>query len=122
MTTKDRKLNRVTTHKELRRAYKLCSHENSAIREVARETIKIVRLRRTDSGTYATDQIAAPWESPEFAACWEARQKLSTSKPKENSWRVQLDRQIARYESMSHMREAMAGKALALSQQLKSSV
>jgi hypothetical protein len=58
------------------------------------------------------DQIAAPWESPEFAACWEARQKLSTSKPKENSWRVQLDRQIKRYDRLSRLQEVAAGKAI----------
>jgi hypothetical protein len=101
MTSKDPKFNQVITYKELRRAYKLCSHEVPAIRDVARETFKFIRLKHAGKETYALEAIAAPWESPEFEACWVARKKLSKSKPKENSWRIQLDRQIAEYERVS---------------------
>jgi hypothetical protein len=119
MTSKDPKYNKVVTHRELRRAYKLFSHENAVIREIARETFRFARLKNTEEETYALEPIAAPWESTGFAACWEARQKLSTSKPKQDSWRMQLDRQIARYDRLCRLQEIALGKAIAHKQKIE---
>jgi hypothetical protein len=101
MTSRAERLNRQTTHKELRRAYKLCNHEDPEIRQVARETFKFVRLKKAQKTKYALEAIPSPFDSPEFARRWSNRKARSapSKKPDALSWRKQLAKQIAEYDA-----------------------
>jgi hypothetical protein len=104
LCSKQKNMNRQITHKELRRAYKLSTHENPAIRQAAAETFRFVKLAYwKEEGTYFLKQIAAPWDSPKFASCWAARKKQSTSKPKpaETNWRKSLDKEVSKHKAAS---------------------
>jgi hypothetical protein len=96
MISKDPKLNAQYSHKELRRAYKLCTHENEEIRNAALATFKFVRLKNIGKETYALERIAAPWDAPLFSLSWEARKSISSSQPKSEhvNWRKQLERHV----------------------------
>lgn len=93
MISKNANFNNAYTHKELRRAYKLCTHENEEIRKAALQTFKFVRLKNVSNETYALQPIDAPWETPYFSEFWKVRKGLSTSKPKADNenWRKQLE-------------------------------
>lgn len=88
--------NKQITHKELRRAFKLCHLENEEIRRIARETFKFVKV-----GEKGLEAIDAPWASPDFARYFSIRKTLSNSKPKTDSynWSKQLIAQIAVYDA-----------------------
>lgn len=101
ITTRDTKKNAYITLKELRRAYKLCQHENPKIRRAAEATLKFVKLKYQGNETYALEQISAPWaHSAEADEMWAAREKSSLSKPKprEFNWRSQLDARVEEFE------------------------
>lgn len=99
LASKDPKFNKQVTYKELRRAYKLCTHENAKIREAARGTFRFVKLVKQQEG-FTMRQIPAPWADPRFSQFWSLRKKLSKSKPKEETfnWRMQLNLYIQSYE------------------------
>lgn len=89
------------TIKELRRAYKLCTHENPKIRRAAEETLKFVKMKYQGDKTYAMEQIPAPWtDANEAAKLWQARKSASISRAKEGrvNWRSQLEVRISEYE------------------------
>ncbi len=127
--SKDSKINGQVTHKELRRAFKLCTHPNPKIRDIALQTFKFAKINVDLNGAVTLEQLPSPWaaskESPEkasskFAACWEARKKDSKSKPKpENQdWSQQLEKQVARYDRVSRLQAGMASQALQTKQRL----
>ncbi len=93
--------NHGITMKELRRAYKLCTHENPKIRRAAEETLKFVKLKYVGKNTYGMKQIDAPWANKtEAAELWKARTSASRSRPKDKSvnWRSQLEAHVAEYD------------------------
>jgi hypothetical protein len=94
MISKDQDLNKLITHKELRRAYKLCTYENTEIRTAALATFKFVHLKDTGHDTVALQSIAAPWDAPHFSLSWKARKKNSKSKEDNVNWRKQLETQV----------------------------
>jgi hypothetical protein len=108
IASKEDGFNKVTTHKELRRALKLCTYPSEKILDIALQTFKFVKVcTKDDSATL--EQVPAPWAafvesldkiSPAFAVCWDARKTLSASEPKSETynWRQQLEKQIAEYD------------------------
>lgn len=100
MTSKEHGFNDQFTHKELRRAYKLCTHENTPVRKVACETFKFIKLKNIDENEWDVELIDPPWAHPQFAERWAQRKKLSNSVPKADQfdWRKQLAGEISRYE------------------------
>lgn len=103
MTSKDTRFNHQFTHKELRRAFKLCAHENASIAKVACETFKFIKLKHLGENIWDAELTKAPWADPEFADCWKQRKKLSNPSPykSEFNWRNQLASEISRYEMRS---------------------
>lgn len=91
--SKEDKYNNQITHKELRRAYKLSTHEDIDVRWTAIETFKFVKLKRLGQGSYALEQIKAPWDNPDWEKYWMLREARSRSVEKEtDSWRAQLSK------------------------------
>lgn len=95
--------NRIITHAELRRAYKLCHDPRveADVREVAQRTFKFVKVKEErvlsesgDAFLYELEQIAAPWEQPDFQEEL-AKRKSHVSEPspvkKAYDWRVSLE-------------------------------
>ena len=91
--SKEAKLNGQITHRELRRAYKLCTHPNPKIRAIALQTFKFTKLC-VSTVALSLEQIPAPWgtsvESPEkvsstFASDWQARKKNPNPNPSPNN-------------------------------------
>ena len=125
--SKASRINGQVTHKELRRAYKLCTHPNPKIRAIALQTFKFVKVCVKDKAP-TLEKIPAPWDSIEspkkvsskFAACWETRKKDSTSTPKHENfdWSQQLEKHIARYDRVSRIQAAMTKHALQTKQHL----
>lgn len=107
IASKEDGFNKQTTHKELRRALKLCTHPKEKIRTIALQTFKFVKVW-THGDTATLEQVPAPWASwespdkmsPAFAACWASRKANSVSEPKpaNYNWRQQLEKQIAEYD------------------------
>lgn len=98
------------THKEMRRAYKLCCEfENPEIRNVANETFKFVKLVRSkaESSAYEMQEIDAPWKSREWAEAWakrkegkvpRSRKSLCNRYGKTSDWRADLRKAIKKNE------------------------
>lgn len=103
LAAKHPKFNNQITYKELRRAYKLCTHENPSIREVALETFKFIKLTKNRDGGYAPKSIAAPWAHSLFSTMWDMRKMVSKSQPKKAyvNWREQLDERIKDYDKFN---------------------
>lgn len=97
LTSKIDTFNNQITYKELRRAYKLCTHENPEIRQVAQETFKFVR-----TGAEGLELLEAPWaDSNKADKFWKTRKGLSKSTPKPSSanWNTQLTKLVAAYDA-----------------------
>lgn len=93
--SKEKFFNDQITHKELRRAYKLSTHENPLIRRAAEETFRFVKVAKNEE-IFFLERARAPWTSPKFRELWDARKKLSQSKPKPDKydWRKQVEKEI----------------------------
>lgn len=93
--SKEDKYNNQITHKELRRAYKLSTHVDKPLRWTAIETFKFVKLKRLGQGSYALEQIKAPWDNPDWEKYWMLREARSRSVEKEtDSWRAQVNKYL----------------------------
>lgn len=99
-------LNEQYTHKEFRRAFKLCTHPKADVRRIAQQTFKFVKVC-VQKDACTLEQIPAPWAStveapekvsPSFAAHWRVRQSKSKSVPKSNGWSQQLESQMKTYD------------------------
>lgn len=89
------------TRKELRRAYKLCTHPNPKIRKAAQETLKFAKMKLVKDHDYVMEKIPAPWaDSKKTAKLWKAREASASSKKKADkvNWRKQLEMHIAAYD------------------------
>lgn len=92
---KDHSLNDKITHKELRRAYKLCFDPGVAveIQTIARRTFVFLKVKVDDNGSIDFQSIDPVWSSKEWTKAWEQRKMLSNpkSKPlKTLDWRKNL--------------------------------
>lgn len=107
MTSKDDRFNDQFTHKELRRAFKLCTHENASIAKVACETFKFIKLKHLGENIWDAELTKAPWADTQFAVYWKQRKQLSnpTLDNSELNWRNQLASEISRYEMRSVEKE-----------------
>ncbi len=101
IATKHPQFNEQITYKELRRAYKLCTHKNVLVRKAALETFKFIKLTKNQEGDYTLKPVPAPWAHSQFPTVWNIRSKVSTSKPKQAhvNWRKQLDQRIREFET-----------------------
>lgn len=89
------------TLRELRRAYKLCTHENPKVRKAAEETLKFIKMKLIGDESYAMEQIAAPWADAEKASdLWKARvaTSRSTKKAENVNWKMQFDKHVADFD------------------------
>ncbi len=88
--------NSLFTHKELRRAYKLCTDEAlpEKFREVARRTFQFVRVEiqpEADAWVLELKPVPSPWESPRWDALWKQRKEQPrTSLPDPHPWRERV--------------------------------
>ena len=86
------------TNSEMRRAYKLCCEfEDPAIRQVAGETFKFVKLakHKTKPDTIELQEIDAPWKCTGWEAAWARRKTYTIPRPgKTSDWRADLRKKI----------------------------
>lgn len=103
ITSKEKTLNEIVTHSELRRAYKLChTFENEEIRRVAQESFKFVKVKvhaKSGKGAeYALEEAAAPWKSSDWEGKWAKRKKHGgSSKSNDFPWRKELTKLIDKF-------------------------
>ncbi len=68
------------THQEIRRCYKLSTEFDNTplkeISEIARETIKFVKVSRNEKGTAIFEQIEPVWKQPSWEEIWNKRKQL----------------------------------------------
>lgn len=91
LCAKKPKLNKLITHSELRRVYKLCYDPSidERIREVAKKSFIFVKLVKSISGKeneYDLQRVPAPWENTEFGKQFEKR-KLQSASRALTTWR-----------------------------------
>jgi hypothetical protein len=107
ITSRDAQFNNLVTNKELRRCYKMCCElekdpELKAIAEVAKESIKFVKLTGNDSTEYKLELIHPFWKSPEWETKW--KERIATKQPAKPSkvqlWREEL-KSAVRAEALS---------------------
>lgn len=80
LASKNPELNKLFTHSEMRRAYKLCEEfEDEEVRAVAQETFKFVRVEidnDVDSeGEFYFLQVDAPWKREGWSEAWKLRKE-----------------------------------------------
>lgn len=104
LTTKDKGINALCTHAELRRLYKLCKEfEESPLRElqdiarIAKETLKPVRVEIQQRGEIRLVSVPPIWDHPGWKQAWENRMSIDPSGRKNKalakgylSWRKQI--------------------------------
>lgn len=93
MLSKDPKMNAIITHKELRRACKLCHHSNPGIQQAADKTFKFVKLNK-NNGVYSLEEIPSPCHTSEYNMFLEKRKADAKLQGKNKSWREQLDTHV----------------------------
>lgn len=119
-------MNRIVTHSEIRRAYKLCNDPtvDPEIREIARKTFKFVKVNENrqefaiDRGLtvdreirvqYDLEEIPAPWAAGDFQAHLDTRKEVSAQqvKPrKDTNWRAELNTQAKEVRRESQIASA----------------
>lgn len=98
--TKSEKMNIRVTHKELRRAFKLCydDHVDPRIQNIAQVTFKFVKVTRFNNETYTLEEIPAPWKDPTWPDEWAIR-KAQSSPRKAKDWRDALNTFVAQEDA-----------------------
>jgi hypothetical protein len=99
LTSRD---NKKITPAEIRRAYKLCSMEGE-IGEIAQATFKFVHVSKAADSPEeigAVQEMAAPWERPDWKTSWAERNKTESPRKKEKNyvWKRELASQIHSYD------------------------
>jgi hypothetical protein len=104
IASRDPEANKIITNKELRRCYKICCElekdpELKAIAEVAKESLKFVKLTGNESTEYKLELIHPFWESPKWETSW--KERIATKQPADPSkvdlWREELKAAMASY-------------------------
>lgn len=83
------------TPSELRRCYKLCKGFEdipflSKVSEVAKKTIKFVKLQKNQLGQYEFIPLAPFWEDPSWTQGWQQHLSTKTHLPRMDGWRKDL--------------------------------
>lgn len=100
VTSRNDQLNTLITHNELRRCYKLAHElekdpELKDIADIAKETIKFVRIKEKGADNYSLETITPFWDQANFSDKWLERE-LSKKAPdptiarKIHKWKDQL--------------------------------
>lgn len=87
--------NDLITHKELRRACKLCTDPNLDIQKAAQATFKFVKVKVLAEKSYRLEEISAPYKDADYQKHMKTRKSQSHCAPKDNGWRPQLLHQIS---------------------------
>jgi hypothetical protein len=99
-------LNKLVTHSELRRCYKLCyeweSSPDPELRKfaaIARESLKFVKvIHEKDTGNVSLQKVDPPWNDPTWKAKWEQRltesSRTQEDREDETGWRNQITGKI----------------------------
>lgn len=100
ITSRSTSFNELLTNIELRRCYKMCCEKNPGLKlitEVARETIRFIKLTRNSKDEYTFVLLKPFWEEEEWDSRWNERQatKEIKSTRKMYLWREQLKSAIA---------------------------
>jgi hypothetical protein len=107
--------NQKITHKELRRAYKLCEEfEDPEIRQIARQSFRFVKVINLDDGDRTLELLPAPWQHKDWDTTWSKRMKapkLSTEKSKKTFWRKELATMKAEFDKLSEKSDFKHQKA-----------
>lgn len=93
--SKDFRLNSIITNSELRRCYKLLTHSNPKISEIAKNTFKFVKVSRNSHGQYSLSQIDPPWNQNNWNQEWEPRNTVN----EKSHWNTQLEEKIRKIEN-----------------------
>jgi len=111
--SKEKEVNDLVTHAEIRRMYKLCSSfADLRIREIALKTFYFVRIEKVRY-TYSLQPIQAPWMHVGWEIAWKQRQQLSQSISKQHPWKERLTSAIHMEDGVSLPRgERAARKAI----------
>ena len=104
LSSKTKHLNKLITHKELRRAYKLLEeYPDPRIRAAAAETFIFVKVwaygDKKPDRHYKFEMVDPPWKKPDWKIAWDERTKQR--QPKKCSWRDDLAAHIAKYDSFA---------------------
>lgn len=108
LSSKEDKYNRLITHKELRRCYKLCKELESSeglceIAKIAQKTIKFVKLTKTTTeSSYKLQEVKPFWEKEDWLKNWNERMALSTPRnPLETTrWRMHLEKSVLNFNNL----------------------
>src|ERR1700722_18699429 len=104
IASRETNCNKVITNKELRRCYKICCElekdpKLQEIAEIAKESLRFLKLVGNDSTEYKMELIDPFWKSPEWETKWKDR--IATKQPanpsKRNPWREELKSAVAFY-------------------------
>jgi hypothetical protein len=91
ITSRDPKINKLVTHSELRRCYKLCKDVgDSTIEAVAQQTIIFVKVCKGTNGETTFQKIEPFWLKKDWDSVWKKRQSSKISTVKKRPWREQL--------------------------------
>lgn len=101
-------MNRLITHSELRRAYKLCHDPrvDTEVRQIAHNTFQFVKVKELED-TYELERLVAPWEQVDFQEELAKRKSyVSEFSPirKKYDWRLELQRAV---DEMQHIAQIM---------------
>lgn len=89
---------KMITASELRRCYKLCKEFEGgplvSISEVAKKTIKFVKLHLNNRKEYEFKELAPVWEDPCWKPSWDSRMQTKSHPPKKEGWRLDLELKV----------------------------
>ncbi|OGT45038.1 MAG: hypothetical protein A3E83_06010 [Gammaproteobacteria bacterium RIFCSPHIGHO2_12_FULL_41_20] len=90
------------THSELRRCYKLVTETSPEVQEVARETLKFVKIRKIpNSDTYELIRLPPFWEEEKWLSSWQQRRHSTRSLDQKPDWRKAIERHTQSFNDSS---------------------
>ncbi len=107
---------KIITHTELRRAYKLCNDPtiNPEIRKIAKQSFKFIEVEQTEIEEKTLinlnlKPIPAPWEAKDWSAQWAIRMssKQHTQQQKTHSWKTEVNDFVFRQNSSTPIRSKL---------------
>ena len=100
IASKDKELNCLFTHQEIRRACKLCCEvENECLKEIALKTFKFTKLVKVKDETYKLELIKPFWQTnSDWQDDWKERRNISSTKKESATWKKELIKAIVDYD------------------------